>query len=158
MTLYQQVEKHPGAVDSLDFTSKSNYFRLFGLMEYFDWRCCEVLLGNCRLLDCPMIPRISWLFLHPFSLKCFTNTIKIHASDLLFGPYCYGYNIQLNLPLKNSCSFAGSGRLLVVFDSTIPPMALRRWNGDRGRCRRIQTSTDGCSAGLQVEPRLMFNH
>lgn len=128
--LYQQVQKHHGLVYSLDFTSKSNDLKLFGPMEHWLkmlWAC-----RKCSLLPCPIMPRISWLFLDPLFWKCCTTRIfQIHAADFLFGPYYYGYNIQVHLYLKNFLQLcwlrvALVGPLIPRFHN----MALRRAVGD----------------------------
>lgn len=136
------------------WTSPANQMILGCLGEWnIDWRCCE-LLGKCSLLPCPIMPRISWLFLDP----PFFGNVSRHA---FFENSCFWLVIRtLLLRIQYSSPFVSqklSAALLLrvaLVGPLIPriPMALRQAVGDR-----LQTSTGRCSAGLQLEPPLMFN-
>lgn len=115
-----------------------------------DWRCCEIL-GKCSLLPCPIMPRISWLFLDPL----FFGNVSRHAylkfmlltfysdpttTDTIFKSICIS---------KTFCSFAGSGwPWLDLWFHGFPWL----W-GEPGRGWDLQTSTN-----VDVQLGCRLNH
>ena len=137
------------------WTSPANQMILGCLGQWtIDWRCCE-LLGKCSLLPCPIMPRISWLFLDPlFFLKCCTDAyFKFMLLTFYSDPTTTDTIFKAVCISKTFCSFAGSGwPWLDLWFHGFPWL----W----GELLGIESngSTGRCSAGLQLEPPLMFNH
>lgn len=149
LILYQQVQKHHGAVYSLDFTSKSNDLRLFGPMEHW-----LKMLWASRKMQPASLPYNATNLLTVFGPPFFGNASR-HAylkfmlltfyshpttTDTIFKSICIS---------KTFCSFAGSGyRPGWTFDSTDSHGSeASRWGWD------LQTST-----GVDVQLGCSLNH
>ena len=114
------------------WTSPANQMILSCLGQWnIDWRCCE-LLGKCSLLPCPIMPRISWLFLDPlffgnvarhayFKFMLLTFYSDPTTTDTIFKSICIS---------NTFCSFAGSGWPWLSLIPRFHNMALRRAVGD----------------------------
>ena len=140
--LYQQVQKHHGAVYSLDFTSKSNDLTLV----WANGTLTEDVVNATNLLTVfgpPFFGNVSRHAYLKFMLLTFYSDPT--TTDTIFKSICIS---------NTFCSFAGSGwPWLDLWFHGFPwlwgePLGMGPPNFHGGRC----------SAGLQLEPPLMFNH
>ena len=130
LILYQQVQKHHGAVYSLDFTSKSNDLRLFGPMEHW-----LKMLWASRKMQPASLPYNATNLLTVFGPPFFGNVARHayfkfmlltfysdpHTTDTIFKAVCIS---------NTFCSFAGSGWPWLSLIPRFHNMALRRAVGD----------------------------
>ena len=153
LILYQQVQKHHGAVYSSDFTSKSNDLRMFGPMDHW-----LKMLWASRKMQPASLPynatNLLTVFGPPFFWKCCTDAyFKFMLLTFYSDPTTTDTIFKAVCISKTFCSFAGSGwPWLDLWFHGFPWL----W----GELLGIESngSTGRCSAGLQLEPPLMFNH